>query len=161
MGGCCLMAPMLSLDKVSQQGMNRVLLPVGSLIALLAPGLPVAETPVNTMYPEVQAHWDADPLTYTGKTRAVNAMQYLRTCGEVVRETAREVATPFLTFHSERDTYVDPDSSKLLYAKARSSDKTLRLVNHMWHILTKEPGSDDILGEITAWLHARTRVESG
>lgn len=50
----------------------------------------------------------------------------------------------------------DPDGSKALYLRAASADKTLRLVNSMWHMLVKEPGNEDVLAEIVEWLQART-----
>ena len=62
---------------------------------------------------------------------------------------------PFLVFHSENDTMCDPDGSKQLYLRAKSVDKTLRLVNHMWHVLVKERGNEHILNDIIEWIHAR------
>lgn len=38
----------------------------------------------------------------------------------------------------------------------QSADKQLRLVNDMWHILTKEPGNEKLLAEIVAWVLARS-----
>lgn len=70
-------------------------------------------------------------MSIKGPTRAKNAQQFLRICERTIRETVQEVSCPFITFHSERDTFVDVDSSKILYDKCLSTDKTIRLVSHV------------------------------
>lgn len=37
----------------------------------------------------------------------------------------------------------------------QSEDKTLRLVNHMWHILVREQGNEKINSEIADWILKR------
>ncbi len=37
----------------------------------------------------------------------------------------------------------------------QSTDKQLCLVNHMWHVLGKEPGNDKVLADIIDWVLAR------
>lgn len=63
--GCALLAPMLSLEAVSKKGMNKVLKPVGKLIASLAPAAKVAGAARNEKYAALQALYDNDPMTYT------------------------------------------------------------------------------------------------
>lgn len=74
---------------------------------------------------------------------------------EAVHASSPQVDLPFLCFHSERDTLTDPDGSKLLYARAKSADKTLKLVNQMWHVLTREDGNEQVLADIMAWMDER------
>jgi hypothetical protein len=38
----------------------------------------------------------------------------------------------------------DIDGSKALHARAASQDKSLHLMDGMWHVLTKEPGNDKV-----------------
>lgn len=66
-----------------------------------------------------------------------------------------EVTLPFIVAHSENDSMCDPDGSKALYREARATDKTIRLVNHMWHVLVKEGGNEILLEELIAWMQAR------
>ena len=40
----------------------------------------------------------------------------------------------------------------------QSADKTLRLVNSMWHILVKEQGNEKVCSEIADWIEARIVV---
>jgi hypothetical protein len=37
----------------------------------------------------------------------------------------------------------------------QSEDKTLKLVNHMWHTLIKEEGNKELLQDIIYWLDQR------
>jgi esterase/lipase len=83
-----------------------------------------------------------------------NASEYLRITEQSMGRL-EEWMSPLLLFHSENDTMVDCDGSKALYLKARSDDKALRLVNHMWHILVREEGNEKINQEIAEWVLER------
>lgn len=158
--GVVLLAPMLSLAKVEAKLINRLLKPLSFILNNLAPTLAVVDSAKNTMHPEMQAIFDADPVCKHGPTRVRNAVEYLRVTHELMDSGGLEaVDFPFLCFHSENDTMVDCDGSKALMVRSRSKDKTLRLVNHMWHVIMKEPGSDEVKEEILAWFDAR--IESG
>lgn len=37
----------------------------------------------------------------------------------------------------------------------QSEDKSLRLINHMWHIIVREPGNEQINEAIADWLLER------
>ena len=39
----------------------------------------------------------------------------------------------------------------------QSKDKTLKLVNHMWHTLIKEEGNVELLQDIVQWLDQRSK----
>jgi hypothetical protein len=58
-----------------------------------------------------------------------------------------------------QDTFVDPDSSKLLFSHSSSRDKQLVLVNSMWHILVHEPGNERILDMCIEWMARRAGPE--
>lgn len=152
--GAVLLAPMLSLEKLTKRGINKYIIHILNFLSWLVPTLPLAETAVCEKFPEIQACWDHDPLTYKDRGRARNAAEYLRVTHKLMR-SFNKVKAPFLVFHSEGDNMTDPDGSKKLYKEAASDDKTLRLVNDMWHFLVKEPGSDKVLDEIVNWLDKR------
>ena len=50
----------------------------------------------------------------------------------------------------------DADGSKQLYQRASSTDKTLRLVNHMWHVLVREDGNEKVCAAVGEWVLAHT-----
>ncbi|KAL4858716.1 Protein Hikeshi [Chlorella vulgaris] len=131
--GTVLMAPMLSLEKVSRKGLNPYLRPIANLLSKLVPTAAIVATERNTLYPNIQAQWDADPLVSHSNTRVRNASEYLRIT-EASMQRLEEFQGPLLLFHSENDTM--------------SEDKALRLVNHMWHIMVREEGNEKINAEI-------------
>ncbi|GBF91155.1 hypothetical protein Rsub_04824 [Raphidocelis subcapitata] len=152
--GLVLLAPMLSLESAKRAGANPVLVPISHILAAVAPGLPVVATRSNPKFPELAAEWAADACTYSFPTRLGTASQLMRACDGLVPRLGG-VTVPFIAFHSENDTMTDPEGSKLLHALAKVEDKTLRLVNSMWHVLTREPGNEALLAEAIAWMDAR------
>eukprot|EP00887_Chlorella_sp_A99_P006074 scaffold22.g6074.t1 len=132
--GCLLLAPMLSLERVSRQGLNPYLRPVARVLSRLTPTAAIVATDKNVLFPDIQALWDADPLAVKGKTRVRNAQEYLRIC-EVTMAGLEGCDFLIVAWHSENDTMCDCEGSKQLYLHASSPDKTLRLVNSMWHVL--------------------------
>jgi hypothetical protein len=46
----------------------------------------VVTTSRNERFPEVQAAWEADPLTYSANTRARNGTEYLRACALTIEQ---------------------------------------------------------------------------
>lgn len=149
--GMILLAPMLSLERVTRKFPNGYLLPLAGLVSWLMPSLAIVATDKNTVHPDIQELWDKDSLTMHTNTRVRNAYEYINACSRTMAQLDT-IDVPFIVFHSEIDTMCDPDGSKALYMKSISSDKTLRLVNSMWHVLVKEEGHWDILKEITEWI---------
>lgn len=56
--GVVCIAPMISLEKVSKQGLNPYLRPIGSIFSAIAPRAAVVVVNRNTMYPDLQASFD-------------------------------------------------------------------------------------------------------
>lgn len=152
--GSVLLAPMLSLERVSKKGWNPYLRPLSGFMSYWFPWAQIVAVHRNPLYPEIQAEWDADPLTYHGNTRARNAVEFLRVTEEVVASMPT-MDFPFIVFHGELDTLCDPDGSRQLFEKSAAEDKELVLLPDMWHILVKEKGQEKIIAHIIDWLAAR------
>ena len=100
-----------------------------------------------------------DDLTYpSGVTRTrcrVAAEYYIGT--KRTQTLMHKMKIPFITFHGKDDQMTDPASSEMLYDRASSSDKTLQLVENVFHDLMHEkPTSNDIIAAIVNWLSDRT-----
>lgn len=66
---------------------------------------------------------------------------------------------PFLILHGEDDKIADPSASKLVYASAKSTDKTLKLYPDMWHGLAYgEPPehTELVFSDMIGWLDERS-----
>jgi hypothetical protein len=111
---------MLSLERVARKGLNPYLRPLSALLSWLVPGAAIVATDTNTLYPDIQAAWDADPLSLHINTRVRNANEYLRVCEKNMAEL-ESAEFAFLCFHSENDTMCDPDGSKQLFMRAQVS----------------------------------------
>lgn len=124
----------------------------------------------------------ADPLVHHGNTRARNASEYIKVTEWVVANMSK-MKFPVISFCSEKDTMCDPDGSKMLIDRSKvsyltltvlpvgacmspckgtkssfclqSTDKTLRHVNHMWHVLVAEDGNEKICAELVQWMNQR------
>lgn len=156
--GVVLLAPMLAIDALASRGINRLLVHVGKVISIVYPTLGIAHGTKNELYPDLQAIWDADPLCWHKATRARSAMEYLRVTRALSaneNERLKAFKAPFVVFHGEGDTLTDPRGSRDLHESSTSQDKTLRILKGRWHILTKEPGNDEVLKEIVEWCDAR------
>ncbi|KAK9846479.1 hypothetical protein WJX81_004951 [Elliptochloris bilobata] len=152
--GAALLAPMLSLEKASRHGLNPYLRPLAGLISWLAPTLMVVATTRNTLYPHLQAIWDEDPLCWHGATRARNATEYLIATSACLAMMP-QYSFPFVVFHGEDDTLCDVDGSRQLFERAKSTDKELHIIPMRWHVIIKEPGNEEILRDMIAWMEKR------
>eukprot|EP00798_Chlamydomonas_sp_ICE-L_P010167 gene10167-8072_t len=137
---------------------RHIAMPLVNFVSNNMPWLPCAKTEKNYKFPDLQLMFESDPYNYNGATRARNAAEYLRVTSWFM-QNVEAVDFPFLVVHSEHDTMCDCDGSKALYLRSASVDKTLRLVNTMWHLLTKEPGAMDLLeNTVLPWFDKRTSV---
>ncbi|CAF2055650.1 hypothetical protein Bca4012_098507 [Brassica carinata] len=99
----------------------------------------------------------ANPQRYTGKPR-VGTMRELLRKTLYVQENFGRVTAPFLTVHGTADGVTCPSSSKLLYEKASSDDKTLKLYDGMYHSLIQGEPDENVaivLKDMREWIDER------
>ncbi|KAK2358718.1 caffeoylshikimate esterase [Trifolium repens] len=101
----------------------------------------------------------SNPRRYTGPPR-VGTMRELLRVTQYVQDNFSNVTVPFLTAHGTADGVTCPSSSKLLFEKASSKDKTLKLYDGMYHSLIQgEPdeSANLVLGDMREWIDERVR----
>lgn len=99
----------------------------------------------------------SNPRRYTGKPRVGTMREIARVC-EYIQDNFSRVTAPFLTAHGTSDGVTAPLSSELLYEKASSEDKTLKLYDGMYHSLIQgEPdeNSERVLADMREWIDER------
>ena len=106
--------------------------------------------------PAVVAAARKDPLVYQSSATAHMASELVGAI-RCIDATMENVKVPLLILHGKADLVTPPSGSKLLYARASSTDKTLTLYGNMVHDLLHEPEKATVTGDIVAWLNARTR----
>ncbi|KIZ06608.1 hypothetical protein MNEG_1342 [Monoraphidium neglectum] len=181
--GLVLLAPMLSLERAKRAPGNRILLwvlamladssargvapcvqfvvlPISKALSAVVPTWPLIKTARNPKFPELAQDWDLDPAVYHYPVRIRVGTQLLAAC-DWLAPRMEDVETPLLVFHSEHDPLTDPDGSKALVSRARSTDKTLRVVNEFWHRLTQESGNEVLLAEALEWMDLRAGEAAG
>ncbi|KAL7114193.1 hypothetical protein ACP275_04G105200 [Erythranthe tilingii] len=99
----------------------------------------------------------SNPRRYTGKPRVGTMREIARQC-EYVQNNFDKVQAPFLTAHGTSDGVTCPSGSRMLYEKASSEDKTLKIYEGGYHSLIQgEPdeSADLVLADMRAWIDAR------
>ncbi|XP_012852630.1 PREDICTED: caffeoylshikimate esterase [Erythranthe guttata] len=99
----------------------------------------------------------SNPRRYTGKPRVGTMREIARQC-EYVQNNFDKVRVPFLTAHGTSDGVTCPSGSRMLYEKASSEDKTLKIYEGGYHSLIQgEPdeSADLVLADMRAWIDAR------
>lgn len=98
-----------------------------------------------------------NPMRYTGKPRVGTMRELLRVC-EYIQANFSRVTAPFLTAHGTSDGVTASSSSSLLYEKASSVDKTIKLYDGMYHSLIQgepEENSQKVLNDMREWIDER------
>ena len=101
----------------------------------------------------------SNPRRYTGPPRVGTMRELARVC-QYIQDNFSKVTAPFLTVHGTSDGVTCPSSSQLLYEKASSEDKTLKLYDGMYHSLIQgEPDecANLVLKDMREWIDERVQ----
>jgi acylglycerol lipase len=154
LAGLILSSPLLSLPQVKAP--QRVAIGVLSRVAPKL-GLSKVDPTLVSRDPEQVRAYETDPLVLHGKLPA-------RTIGELVKATrgfrkqAPELTLPLLILSAGADRIVAPAGAEMLYERAGSKDKTLKVYPDLYHEIFNEtePDRTQVIDEMIAWLDART-----
>lgn len=105
----------------------------------------------------------SNPMRYTGKPR-VGTMREISRQTEYVQNNFEKVTVPFFTAHGTSDGLAEYSGSEMLYEKARSEDKTLKLYEGMYHSLVQGEPDENVsivLGDMRAWIDERAEKYGG
>jgi alpha-beta hydrolase superfamily lysophospholipase len=106
--------------------------------------------------PAIVAAYENDPLVYRGAPNP-NAAKASAPAYELVQEKMDVIELPLLIMHGTDDLLVPFHGSEILFERAASKDKTLKLYAGLYHEILNEPERDQVLGDVAAWLDARTK----
>jgi acylglycerol lipase len=129
---------------------------MGKTLSVLAPMVGVLAVDPRTVSrdPAVVEAYINDPLVYHKKTSARLSAEMLRALIRVSVETER-ITLPFLAMQGGEDHLVDPDGAQILYERAGSKDKTLKIYPGLYHEIFNEPEREIVFRDIAAWLEPR------
>lgn len=154
--GLVLSGPFLEIGRgISKTG--RKLAPI---MGRLFPTLTIAnalDTTAVSRNPDVVNAYAKDPLVHHGGIPLGTGAEVIKAVAEVDARM-EEVRVPLLIFHGTADRLAAVEGSKRLYARASSSDKTLRLCEGLFHEVFNEPERETLLEELVKWLDAHTGI---
>lgn len=101
--------------------------------------------------PAVVEDFRNDPLVFHGGFPVRTGAEILR-AADRLQTAAERMALPLLVLHGTGDVVTDHRGSRLLVARAGSTDKNLRLYPGLYHDLVNEPEREQVLADVLAWL---------
>jgi acylglycerol lipase len=140
--------------KVSDS-ISRATITIGKILSVLMPKAGLLALDVNGISrdPEVVKAYVNDPLVFHGKTPARLAAELLKA---ILRVTAQidKITLPFIVVQGSEDKLVHPAGAQMLYDKASSEDKTIKVYEGLYHEVFNEPERARVLKDVEAWLAA-------
>ncbi len=110
--------------------------------------------------PKVVLSMNNDPLI-------ANEVQPTQTVAAMVRGDERLkkefplIKLPLFILHGTADKATKPGGSQFFYDTAGSTDKTLKLYEGHYHDLLNDIGKEEVLADITGWIHAHLSTVTG
>jgi alpha-beta hydrolase superfamily lysophospholipase len=103
--------------------------------------------------PEVVTAYVNDPLVFHEKTPARLGAEFLKAMLHVTANVDK-ISLPFIVLQGDEDKLVDPAGAQMLYDKASSKDKTIKVYEGLHHEVFNEPERARVLNDMENWLAA-------
>lgn len=143
---------------ITDASASALVLRIGLILNRLAPRLPLVQLAPPDQLTHDQAlvaAFNADPLVYHAPMRVGTGIQ-MREGAAWLRAHFDRLTLPTLYLHGTADTVVTVEGSKLAYAQAASTDKTLKLYDGLYHEILNEPERETVIADVLGWLATRT-----
>jgi len=140
---------------VASPTVSPALIAIAGVISAVLPKMGVTILDASTISRD-QAVVDAyvnDPLVFRGKIPARTGAELVK-MWKTLPEQMPKIKLPVLIMHGSADQLSDPAGSKLLYERAGSKDKTLKLYDGFYHEIYNEPEHKQVMADVEAWLAA-------
>ena len=150
--GAILSAPAI---KVSDN-ISTTTITMGKMLSVIAPkaGVLALDPTGISRDPEVVKAYVEDPLVFHGKTPARLAAEMLKAMQRVTEEVEK-ITLPIIVVQGSEDKLVDPDGAQMLYDRAGSKDKTLKIYQGAYHEVHNEPEREIMFKDVETWLASR------
>ena len=151
LGGLILSAAAIKLS----EDISPLLVRLSPIIGRIAPKLPTIklDSALMSRDPQVVQKYDSDPLVYRGGTLARTGAE-LTAAMRRIQANIEAIKLPLLIVHGTDDGLANVEGSKELYARAGSSDKTLKLYEGFYHEVLNDPEKARVFDDIVQWLEA-------
>ena len=128
---------------------------VGKILSVVAPRARLVTLDANGISrdPEVVRAYVNDPLVFHGKTPVRLGAELLKAMLRV-RAEADRITLPLIILQGGGDRLIDPACGQILYDKAGSKDKTIKVYEGLYHEVFNEPERARVLKDVETWLAA-------
>lgn len=132
---------------------SPMVIAIGNVLSTIAPkaGLIGLDTFYLSHDKAVVDAYNADPLVFHGKMPARLSAEMLRAMSRVTAE-AGKISLPLFILQGGGDKIVDPAGAPMLYEKAGSKDKTLKVYEGLFHEVHNEPEREKMFKDLEIWL---------
>ena len=129
---------------------------MGKIMSRVAPKMGMIELDANGISrdPQVVEAYVNDPLVFHGKTPARLGVEILSAMMRITEE-AGELRLPMIIVQGAADSLIEPSGAQMLYEKASSTDKTLKIYDGMYHEVFNEPNREIVLKDVEDWLESQ------
>jgi acylglycerol lipase len=97
--------------------------------------------------------YDSDPLVYRGKITARLGSELFAAMARVEQQMSA-ISLPILIMQGSDDKLVSHEGSRLLFEKAGSKDKTIKIYDGFYHEIFNEADRARVFADLDAWLNA-------
>lgn len=135
---------------------SPLLIKMSSFLSRVAPKLPAVKLDSSHLShdPEVAVKYKADPLIYSKGIPARTGAELLKMI-KFIGSRVEEFNFPVLIMHAGEDHLTNIEGSKMLYEKASSADKTLKIYEGFYHEIINEVEKEKVMDDMIAWINER------
>ncbi|PZX52784.1 alpha-beta hydrolase superfamily lysophospholipase [Algoriphagus ratkowskyi] len=140
------------------EGTSLFLIAISSIMSKYFPKLKALQLDAQKIsrIPEEVEKYRKDPLIYTEAIPARTAYELLQMM-RYIEDKAAEFTRPFLLLHGTDDGLTNPKGSEMLFEKASTTDKTIRIFPGAFHELINDLDREEVIRLIVDWI--QTRIE--
>ncbi|REG83432.1 alpha/beta hydrolase [Algoriphagus antarcticus] len=138
------------------EGTSMFLIAISSLVSKYFPRLKALQLDaqkISRIPAEVEKYLN-DPLVYTDAIPARTGFELLQMM-RFIQENASDFTLPFLLIHGTDDGLTNPKGSELLFQKAVSTDKAIRIFPGGYHELINDLDREEVMELICQWIKIR------
>ena len=137
------------------ESVTPTVITMGKVLSVIAPraGILALDASAISRDQAVVTAYVTDPLVFHGKTPARLAAEMLKAMQRVTAEL-HKITLPFIVLQGSDDKLVEPAGAQMLYDKAVSKDKLLKIYQGFYHEVFNEPERAMVLKDVETWLNA-------
>lgn len=134
---------------------------LSGMLARVIPEVPLLAGQENVLSRdmEVEQRFQDDPLCYSDKLKPRMGHELMQAAARA-RARLHELEMPLLLMHGRADRLTNPQGSQLLYERARSRDKTLKLWDDNYHEIFNDLDREQVINFMLEWLDERVPAAS-